>query len=139
MLTAVADIGGVEVILDRIACGETMTTVAGGMGVSPAMLSEWLRSDPERGALLSQARTVAAQSLAEQSLTISDGASPEGVQVARLQVETRKWLASKYDVGTFGDKQTGVQINIGSLHLDALRKVQADHNFIELSPTESTA
>jgi hypothetical protein len=108
------------------------------MGVSAAMLSEWLRSDPERGGLLSQARTVAAQALAEQSLAISDGANPEGVQVARLQVETRKWLASKYDTALFGDKP-GVQINIGQLHLDALRKVQADTEFIQLSPVESTS
>lgn len=133
MLTAVADAGGVDAILDRVANGETMMDIAAslsrseGFGAhSPVMLSNWLREDPQRAERLLQARARAASSLAEQSLVIADSATPEGVQVARLQVDVRKWLASKYDPNTFGDKQAAVEINIGQLHVDALRKVNAE-------------
>ena len=133
MLTAIADAGGVDEILDRIANGETMVSVAAsltpmeGFGPhSPTMLSNWLREDQQRAERLLQARARAASSLAEQSLHIADSANPDNVQVARLQVDVRKWLASKYDPAGFGDQKAQVEINIGQLHVDALRKVNAE-------------
>lgn len=133
MLTAVSDIGGVEAILDRVANGETMVEIAASMPASegygphsPTMLSNWLREDPERAEALLRARARAASSLAEQSLVIADSATPEMVQKARLQVDVRRWLASKYDPQQFGEKQVDVQINIAELHIDALRKYHAN-------------
>jgi hypothetical protein len=43
--------------------------------------------------------------------------------VAKLRVDTRRWLASKQAPDEYGDKQAPlVNIDLGSLALDALRK-----------------
>lgn len=139
LLAGIESVGGLPEILDRIASGRTMASIARDIGSTPNMLGDWLNDDPARRADYLRARGASALALAEQALEISDGSSIEGVQVSRLQVDTRKWLASKYDAATYGDKHTGVQINIGQLHLDALRKVQADMQpVIDVSHTEST-
>jgi len=44
-------------------------------------------------------------------------------QVAKLRVDTRRWLASKQAPDEYGDKQQPlVNIDLGSMALDALRK-----------------
>jgi len=43
--------------------------------------------------------------------------------VAKLRVDTRRWLASKQAPDEYGDKQAPlVNIDLGSMALDALRK-----------------
>jgi hypothetical protein len=43
--------------------------------------------------------------------------------VAKLRVDTRRWLASKQAPDEYGDKQQPlVNIDLGSMALDALRK-----------------
>jgi hypothetical protein len=65
----------------------------------------------------------AGQSLAEQTLEIADAATPQEAAVAKLRVDTRRWLASKQAPDEYGDKQQPlVNIDLGSLALDALRK-----------------
>jgi hypothetical protein len=126
MLAAVSEAGGLDGIIDRIANGETLTAVAGSIGVGRVLLSDWLHGDPERQGRLFRARQTAASALAEQSLKIADEVGPLDVQKARLQVDTRRWLASRYDPATYGDQKAQVEINIGQLHVDALRKVNAE-------------
>jgi hypothetical protein len=53
-------------------------------------------------------------------------ADPNQINKARLRIDSRKWLAGVDDPDRFGTKQTQVNISLGGLHLDALRKVQAD-------------
>jgi len=43
------------------------------------------------------------------------------VNKARLQVDTRKWMASKLDPENFGEKSMEVNISVGDLHLQALK------------------
>jgi len=73
-------------------------------------------------AAYARARVRAGQSLAEQTIDIADAATPQEAQVAKLRVDTRRWLASKLSE-EFSDKQQPlVNIDLGSLALDALRK-----------------
>ena len=80
------------------------------------------RGGEARQAAYARARVRAGQSLAEQTIDIADEASPQEAQVAKLRVDTRRWLASKLSE-EFSDKQQPlVNIDLGSLALDALRK-----------------
>jgi len=121
--------GGWSVIFDRIAAGETLASIAKDYGCSRSWLSRLLNEDQQRKALLQVAKQEGAGAHAEEALRIVDEAPVErdALQKARLQVEHRRWMAGVYDREQFGDPTTPeVQINIGALHLDALR-----HRIIE--------
>ncbi len=65
---------------------------------------------------------MAAGRLAEDTLGISDTATQQNAQVAKLRVDTRRWLAARYDPEAFGDRQVPlVAINLTQLRIDALR------------------
>jgi hypothetical protein len=86
------------------------------------------RGGEARAAALARARARGGQSLAEQTLDIADSASPQEAQVAKLRVDTRRWLASKMAPDEYGDKQQPlVNIDLGSMALDALRKRSITH------------
>lgn len=68
--------------------------------------------------------------MAEESVRILDEAREEGVRstaeatLARSQSSSRQWWASKLNRDKYGQGRQGidVNINVGELHLDALRK-----------------
>lgn len=74
-----------------------------------------------------QARADSAVALADHAVEIIDEASTasrEELKKAVARSEVRQWLASKYNRAVFGDAppSVAVQVNIPSLHLDALRQ-----------------
>jgi hypothetical protein len=115
--------GGELAIVDRISQGETVLGLARTLGISHTAFYDWVdRGGEARAAALARARARGGQSLAEQTLEIADSASPQEAQVAKLRVDTRRWLASKMNE-EYGDKQQPlVNIDLGSMALDALRK-----------------
>ena len=63
--------------------------------------------------------------MADKSVDIVDKAEPnrDAIAKARAQSNARQWLAGKWNRDEYGnDRQPLVQINAGSLHLDALRR-----------------
>jgi hypothetical protein len=121
--------GGELAIVDKISQGETVLGLARTLGISHTAFYDWVdRGGEARAAALARARTRGGQSLAEQTLEIADSASPQEAQVAKLRVDTRRWLASKMNE-EYGDKQQPlVNIDLGSMALDALRKRSLDVN-----------
>ena len=119
--------GGEVAIVDRLSQGETVLGVARALGISHTAFYDWVdRGGEARAAALARARARGGQSLAEQTLEIADSASPQEAQVAKLRVDTRRWLASKMNE-EYGDKQQPlVNIDLGSMALDALRKRSLD-------------
>ena len=114
--------GGEAMLFDHIAQGKTVDSMIKALGVSIGGFYKWVDRDAKRGELLARARTRGGQSLAEQTLEIADSATPQEAQVAKLRVDTRRWLASKMN-DDYGDKQQPlVNIDLGSMALDALRK-----------------
>jgi hypothetical protein len=118
--------------LTRLAGGWTIqklaNEIAGRTGEPTSR--QWVSHVLNKGdkARLDAARREAAGVLAEQAVEISDavGANPEAttaqVQSARLQVETRKWLAGVLDAHTFAPSQRHeVALNLGALHIEAMR------------------
>lgn len=140
MLSRISDIGGLEVVLDRVANGETLRMIAADLGTTRQMLGDWLGDDVERRALYQRARAASAAVFAEHALEIADQSSETGTSKARLQIETRQWLAGIYSPGEFAAKPAAVNVNIGSLHLDSLRRANAmePDGPIQLSPLESS-
>jgi hypothetical protein len=118
--------GGEAMVFDHISQGKTVDSVIKALNVSISGFYKWIERDVKRGELLARARTRGGQSLAEQTLEIADSATPQEAQVAKLRVDTRRWLASKMNE-EYGDKQQPlVNIDLGSMALDALRKRSID-------------
>lgn len=119
--------GGELAIMDRLSQGDTVLGVARALGISHTAFYDWVdRGGEARAAALARARARGGQSLAEETLEIADIATPQEAQVAKLRVDTRRWLASKMAPDEYGDKQQPlVNIDLGSLALDALRKRSA--------------
>lgn len=114
--------GGEAMLFDHISQGKTTDSVIKSLDISIGGFYKWIEKDVRRGELLARARTRGGRSLAEQTLDIADTATPQEAQVAKLRVDTRRWLASKLSE-EFSDKQQPlVNIDLGSLALDALRK-----------------
>jgi hypothetical protein len=114
--------GGEAMVFDHISQGKTIDSVIKSLGISIGGFYKWVEKDEKRGELLARARTRGGRSLAEQTLEIADSATPQEAQVAKLRVDTRRWLASKLSE-EFSDKQQPlVNIDLGSMALDALRK-----------------
>lgn len=93
-----------EMILDRLAKGETLRAICRDEGMPPApTVLEWVKDDREGFAeRYARARESGAYAMADELLEISDAKGD--VQRSRLQADTRKWLLSKVLPRVFGDK-----------------------------------
>lgn len=70
----------------------------------PATVYRWFRLHKEFCDNYARAKEDQADYFVEDILQIADMATPETVQVSRLQVDTRKWAASKYKPKKYGDR-----------------------------------
>jgi hypothetical protein len=85
------------------------------------------------------ARKEATHVWAEQALNIAErpATTTADVQQARLQIETRRWLAGIFNREEFSEKQQHeVTLDLGQLHLAALRARAADHAQLRPLPAE---
>jgi hypothetical protein len=120
--------GGWQVILERIANGETFKQIAPDYGVSKSYVHRMIsrKSQPKLREAYERARRESAEAHAQKALEILDNVTPtrDEIAKARAQAEHRRWLAQAYDRDTFGPPQQNAQVtlNIASLHLDALRR-----------------
>jgi hypothetical protein len=99
-------------IVRRIAEGDSLKRICAGEGM-PAVQTvlRWAGDDidgfKDRYTHAIQAR---AHLLAEEIIDLADAAGPEDTQARRLQVDARKWIASKFWPKVFGDRiHTDVQ------------------------------
>lgn len=125
---AIHAFGGEDAVIEFIASGGTISALCKVLGIGNTTFDRWVeRGGEARQAAYARARVRAGQSLAEQTIDIADAALPQEAQVAKLRVDTRRWLASKLSE-EFGDKQQPlVNIDLGSMALDALRKRSITH------------
>jgi lipopolysaccharide biosynthesis regulator YciM len=120
----IEELGGIEFVSSHIAEGMTIGRLAEFIECSRPMLSFWINQTEERKNAVLAARKLKAEKLAEDAMDIADfadGSSSAAVNKARLQVDTRKWMASKLDPEGYGDKSMEVNISVGDLHLQALK------------------
>lgn len=132
MMAKVEALGGCDFVLDFVGDGGTVTKLSEIVGCSRSFLSRILNKRPEYRAALEEGRRLQADAFAEDSMRIVDGMAESGgfrsedVQLAKERVSVRKWMAALNNPDKYAPKDKGVTINVGSLHLDALRKVSRE-------------
>lgn len=121
--------GHEEQIFEWLEDGRTQGEIAAELGCMRTSLTRWLNANAERKQTLVDSRTLAADLKAEEGLEIADasaGLDSAGVQAAKLRIDTRLRIAAIWNPARYAaERAGGVTINIGSLHLDALRQAQA--------------
>ena len=119
---AIRNAGGEKYVFDQVASGRSLKALAIELGVSRPILSTWSNA-PARRDSYRQARQAAADALVEEGLAIADSARDASeVPAAKLRSDFRKWMAARMNAESWGEQRGAlVNIDIGQLHLDALR------------------
>lgn len=105
-----------------------------GLDIQRHVLSKYLHdSQSDADERLAKARPTMAHAMAEDALGIVDEKVYDKIDVARnaLRARTREGLAKMFNPEFNQNKQQGVTLNIGTLHLNALRSAP---QAVELSP-----
>ncbi len=117
---AALDTVGEDEIFERIAQGETMQMLCKEYDIGTKLWYKWLDSVEGRRGRYNAAQAEAAHFYANRAVQTSQAATPDMVNVARLQVDTDKWMASKLNA-QYDTRQRDVAINISvnDLHAQA--------------------
>jgi hypothetical protein len=89
-----------------------------------------LNGNPDYRAALQEARKEQAEKMAEDSLELVDSLAhkeeltSQDVSLAKERVGVRKWLSAMNSPERFAQKQQNLTLNIGELHLSALKKAR---------------
>jgi transposase-like protein len=123
---------GEDHVMELIADGYSMEKAAKATGcTSRQQLQNWVkRGGQRRRDKLEAARKASADTLVEDGMNILDGLANKRTPLTQPQVTLgaqragyRKWLASMRNREAFGEEKAAtVNINLNSLHLDALRQ-----------------
>lgn len=116
---------GIKPILDRIAGGETLTSIAAALGTSPPMLSALLNCS-EHTEAYARARESRAARHVERIETMADDVEAARLDptAARVSIDARKWVAARLDPGRWAEnKGPLVNIQLTDLHLGSLRRL----------------
>ena len=132
ILADVAKRGGADYVYEVVASGKTITAwAAEDWDCSRAYLSKTLRTIPEYAAALDKALPEAADAMMEDGMARADALGKESTQseiaAVREQINMRKALAAGWNRDRYGSgPRAEITLNLGDLHLDALRKISAD-------------
>ena len=131
ILADIAKKGGADYVLER-ASGMTLKAWAiEEWNCSRNYLSETLRGIPEYARALDKAQPILADAMMEENVEIADSipATASNTQIAKVreQMQARKMLAAGLNRDRYGSgPRAEITLNLGDLHLDALRKISAD-------------
>ncbi|WP_448970276.1 terminase small subunit-like protein [Neisseria sp.] len=96
-----------EKICELIANGMSLRTVCLQEGMPSAVtVCKWLSENQEFSKQYARAREEQAVSFADEIISIADSVEPDSAAVAKakLQIDSRKWLAAKMAPKKYGDK-----------------------------------
>lgn len=97
----------------HIGDGGSLRAWARKAGYSPARLVKWILSDPLLQKLYREARRLQADAHIDELIELADESVPldengrmdsGAVNDKRLRIDTRKWIASKFHPGMYGDR-----------------------------------
>lgn len=130
-------LSGPNFVYDWIASGKTVSDLAAEIGVSRSYLSRHINAVPEYAQAIEAARRESADAMVESGLKMLDDVS-ELVQNSEMsrpsdwiaavdkQVQHRKFMAAAHAPERWATKdRAAVTVNIGDLHLEALRQQKA--------------
>ena len=114
----------VEQITNMFEAGMSETRICVALGISKKALTEWMAL-PEQEGFISRVRARAADNLVGQMIEIADESEIEEVNKARLRVQTRQWVAERWNPTAYAQSKTpSVQVNLSGMRLDALRRIE---------------
>ena len=131
ILADVAKKGGAEYVREMASSMTLKAWAAQEWECSRNYLSETIRSVPEYARALEGAQSVLADAMMEENVEIADSipetASSTQIAKVREQMQARKMLAAGLNRDRYGSgPRAEITLNLGDLHLDALRKISAD-------------
>lgn len=138
-----------EMICAALSEGHSLLEACEALGIAHSTASDWERDIPEHAANATRAREIGCHALAAQALQIADtpqlgivrttkadGSIEERAEDMtahrRLQIDTRKWLISRWLPKVYGDK-----VAVGGA--DDLPPIKTDRPLSELSTEEIRA
>lgn len=111
---------GEEVLFDKILDGQTVRSIIHEFGCGWRVWQTWIKSVPGRPERYQETLRDAGHAYAARAVETAQLATPETANVARLQVDTDKWIASKlnqqYDVR---QRDVNVTVKVEDLHAQA--------------------
>ena len=109
-----------DVIFERIANGEQAQDLMKEYDIGNKLWYRWIDSVEGRRTRYNLAMAEAGHFYANRAVNTAQSATPETVNLARLQVDTDKWMAAKRNAG-YDTRQRDVAINISvnDLHAQA--------------------
>lgn len=119
---------GEDKLFDQLAAGSTTNALVASAGIGKRSFYSWLRNEEGRMERYYAARKQWADYLAEETLAIADSAvDASDAQVAKLRIDTRKWLAGQANPDNWAARREAlVNINIQDQHLKALRDIVSE-------------
>lgn len=133
---ALLDTLPVEQLQTMFEAGLSETRICTQLGIGKKALTEWL-ARPEQEGFLTRVRARAADNLVGEMIDIADETDYQEVQKAKLRVQTRQWVAERWNPAAYAqNKMPSVTVNLANLRLDALRHgevVEADISTDKLS------
>lgn len=107
----------VEEMLLRIREGQSLVGICKDEAMpSVRVAHRWIEADEDLQHKYARAREDQAERNAEQIVALADevnrpGVTMEEIQVAKLRIDARKWIASKLLAKKYGDRGTEVNVN----------------------------
>jgi hypothetical protein len=118
-------IATMALVCDEIAKGKSLREICAPDDMpAPSTICLWLKESIDFAEQYAHAREQQAELYADEIIEIADKAKPDDVQVARLQVDARKWKASKLAPKKYGDK---LDLNhSGGVKVETIKRVIHD-------------
>lgn len=124
-----------DIFLDRLANGQSMRKICADPDMpDDSTIRKWLARNPDFAKQYAYARDAQADTLFDETIFIADAlpadASHEQVQVARVQIDVRKWAAGKLRPKKYGDmlKHEVTGANGGAIAMQAINVGQLDYD-----------
>lgn len=107
-----------EELFHRVADGETLQDFCKSKSVAYSLVAKHIAETPLLKMQYDTALQLLGDALAQQTIEIVDGATPETVGVKKLQAETRIRMAGKLDRERYGERErpaVAVNISLGDV------------------------
>ncbi len=127
-----------DLICNRIEAGEALFKICENEGFPDrATVFRWCAQNEEFRNRYARARLIQAEVMADELLTIADTSTPEYYNVARLRVDTRKWILSKVLPKVYGDAMQlrHADADGNSLKVEVTRVSPRKPRVIDVTPT----
>ena len=118
---------GEDALFERILSGQTVRSIVLGDNIGWRAFYGWLKKAEGREERYKAVLEQASHAIAARAVDTAQAATPDMVNVARLQVDTDKWYAAKlnpiYDTRA---KEVSVTLRVEDLHAQAAALISAE-------------